>query len=107
MWTGSLFDCPGDQIILRHTKFESGSASGECNSEAVIARNIRVLSSGSNDMQCYISQLILSNFTLSYDNQTVKCLYQGTSTENIIIVGETFVLITTGSYIYSYVVTVA
>ena len=41
VWTGSLFDCIGGEILLRHRLFES--VSGKCNNGAVIARSIGVL----------------------------------------------------------------
>ena len=72
VWTGSLFDCGGyDEIVLVHIRFEYGSASGECNNGAVLARSIGVLDvDGSN---CYSSQLnvIISS---AMNNKTVTCL---------------------------------
>ena len=77
-WTGSLFDCASNGIILRHGQFEDGSASGargECNNGAVTAltaHSIGVLRE--NNTNCYISQLNISMNT-DINNKTVTCIH--------------------------------
>ena len=75
LWTGSLFDCASNGIILRHRLFEGGSASGargECNNGAVTAHSIGVLRE--NNTNCYISQLNISMNT-DRNNKTVTCIH--------------------------------
>ena len=75
-WTGSLFDqCVSNGIILRHGKFEDGSASGsrgECNNGAVTAHSIGVYRE--NNTNCYISQLNISMIA-DINNKTVTCIH--------------------------------
>ena len=91
VWTGSLFDCAGDEITLRHSQFVSGSI-GECNDGAVIARSIGV--KDTNGSCCYASQL---SFTANSDhnNKTVTCLH--ISNINVTDVGSLSVFPVTGS----------
>lgn len=90
LWSGSLFECLGGKITLRHSQFEN-STSGECNSGTVIARSSGV------DMDCHISQLTLLNLTQSYHNYTVKCSYINNT--SLSIVDEISVPITIGKLI--------
>ena len=80
VWTGSFFNCPnfGNQIVLRHSRFESG-VSGACNDGEVIAYSIEA----TNDS--YTSQV---NVTVSPEmqNGTVECIQDGPGT-NVTSVG--------------------
>lgn len=81
VWRGSLLECPGDQINLRHSQFESCLANGECNNGAVIARNTGFINIDCT--QCYISQLrFLANDV--YDNKTIFCYHFNGTSETII-----------------------
>lgn len=74
LWNGSLFDCAGDEIILRHSLFgnESGSAIGECNNGAVTAYSTGIEST--NNSSCYSSQLNIS-MNSDINNKTVTCVH--------------------------------
>lgn len=96
-WTGSLFDCAGNTITLRHNQFWSGIG-GECNNGAVIAR--RIGTTIINCSLCFISQL---SFSASYDknNKTILCLYVDGTSENI--VDTTTMVITTGIHMHNII----
>ena len=81
VWTGSLFDCVGGAILLRHRQFESGSTAGVCNNGAVFARSIEVLDV--NSSRCYSSQLsVIINSAMN--NKTVTCLHTDVISETVI-----------------------
>ena len=85
VWTGSLFDCTSNDIILRHRLLENGSASGtrgECNNGAVTAHNIGVLRE--NNTNCYISQLNISMMNTDISNKTVTCLHAFGPNETVV-----------------------
>ena len=80
VWTGSLFDCIGNEIVLRHRLFEYGSV-GVCNNRAVIARSIQALDV--NGSHCYSSQLnVIINSAMN--NKTVTCLHDNGESETVI-----------------------
>ena len=84
VWTGSLFDCTSNGIILRHRLLENGSASGargECNNRAVTAHSIGVLRE--NNTNCYVSQLHISMNT-DINNKTVTCLHTFGPNETVV-----------------------
>ena len=90
-WTGSLFDCAGNGVTLRHSQFESGTV-GECNNGEVIARSIEVMNAV-NGSRCYVSQLnFVTNMELN--NKTVTCLH--VSSTNVTEVGSLSVILITG-----------
>ena len=97
VWTGSLFDCAGGEILLRHRQFEYGSAIGECNNGTVVARSIGV--SDVNGSYCYSSQLnVIINSVMN--NKTVTCL-QIYST-NVTVIDTLTINITTGDKIHRW-----
>ena len=68
IWTGSAFDCAGNEISLLHENFfQSGGTSKDCNREAIIGKSIGVM----NEM-CFTSEL---NVTVSNELNftTVSC----------------------------------
>ena len=71
VWSGTAFNCPStaDQISLRHSEFENGSAVGVCSNGAMImARGI----SGANDT--FISRLtIIFDTSLQLVGTTIQC----------------------------------
>ena len=87
VWSGSLFACVGDKIILRHHQFRNGSASGECNNGTVIAQSTGVVSTDANSSlsvrDCYSSQLNIST-NIDMDNKTVTCLRVDNITETVV-----------------------
>ena len=95
VWNGSLFNCAGNEITLRHDQFESGSAAGECNSGTVVARSTRITTTASGSL-CYISQL---SFTANsgQQNKTVSCLH--VTSRNITVIDEVMVVFETGNTI--------
>ena len=74
VWSGSLFDCANDEIILRHGKFDNGTTAGECNNGAVTAHSIGVLDTYINNSRCFLSLLNVSMNT-DANNKTVMCLH--------------------------------
>ena len=89
LWRGSLLDCPGDQINLRHSQFQSCLANGECNNGAVIGRNMGFFNIDCT--QCYTSQLrFLADD--AYNNKTIFCYHFNGTSETIIGV-DTVILI--------------
>ena len=91
-WTGSLLECAGNEITLRHSQFELESGSiGECNNGAIVARSIGV--TDTNGSHCYVSQL---SFITSSDhnNKTIVC--QNVTSTNITFVSEIVVIFVTG-----------
>ena len=65
VWKGSVFNCPGNEILLRHAI--GSEASGLCNNGAVVASAIEFTNNS------YISQL---NVTVGPEmhNRTVECI---------------------------------
>ena len=67
-WNGSAFNCTSGQIRLRHSQFDSGEATGECNKGNITARGIR-----RNNMM-YTSELYIT-MSHSLMGKTIQCLY--------------------------------
>ena len=83
IWKGSAFNCSPDEIQLRHSQFESGSATGGCNNGRIIARGINKTSDSDGDK--FISQLTIQlGVNDSLDGRTVECVH-GNLTHRIII----------------------
>ena len=88
VWTGSLFNCVGDNIILRHNLFENGLISGECNNGELIARSSEIITK--NCTSCFISQLsfstnnIIPRLVENNNYSTVECLHDDGITETTI-----------------------
>ena len=71
VWTGSAFDCPANEILLRHSLFENG-ISGECNNGRIIGHSINTTSDS--DGIKYISQLIIQlDESGTLEGGTVEC----------------------------------
>ena len=94
IWRGTAFNCAGNEIVLRHSRFsESNGVSGECNSGTIVGQSIRV-----ND-NCYTSQLEV-NVTAELHNTTVICLVNSNTT--IIPIDEVSVIsVATGNSNYN------
>jgi hypothetical protein len=86
VWQGSAFDCARNEILLRHSQFESQMASGECNNGAITGRGIRNLD------DAFTSQLNVS-VTTNLQGKTVECIYDNGTTTTI---GSSSIIITTG-----------
>jgi hypothetical protein len=87
-WEGSLLaDCPLDEIILRHSQFESNQAIGTCNNGDINGYGIGVM----ND--CYISQLNLI-IRENFNNKTVRCILN--SNEGTRTIGESILRVLSG-----------
>ena len=84
IWRGSLFDCPNNEIALRHSLFASNSAIGSCNNGAVVGRSVGVESN-------HFTSELLVTVRSEFNNKTVICIHDsamglimiGTSTINI------------------------
>ena len=84
VWNGSAFNCTSDQIPLRHSQFESGTAVGVCNDGAIVAHGIR------RENYTFISQL---NVTIEQNmiGRTIQCVYHDGI--HITIVGSETILV--------------
>ena len=83
-----MFDCVGDEIVLRHNRFlNSGLAiGGECNNGAVVAQGIGVdvdINSSRSVRECYSSQLNISTNT-GMNNRTIMCSHVNGSDISVI-----------------------
>ena len=86
MWQGSAFDCARNEILLRHSQFESQMAVGECNNGAITGKGIRNLD------DAFTSQLNVS-VTTNLQGKTVECVYDNGTTTTI---GSSSITITAG-----------
>ena len=101
LWSGSLFNCFSNEIILRHSRLENQSARGVCNNGSVFAQIIEQITY--NDTYCYISKLniAMSNTVSDANNKTIKCQHI-VGALNETLVNETAVDFLTGIYIYTH-----
>ena len=76
-WRGSVFNCTSNEIRLRHSQFDSGSAVGVCNDGAILARGIR------RDNLTFISQLSVT-IEKSMMGKTIQCLHHDGINGNIV-----------------------
>ncbi len=77
LWKGTAFDC--NEIVLRHTHFESGMEEGECNDGMIMGRSINRTFDGPTDSK-FTSQLVIHLPLLNatgntLDGRTVECIY--------------------------------
>ena len=98
VWRGSIFDCSssGNEILLRHFKFESGT-SGTCNDGEIAAYSTEVTNNS------YSSQL---NVTVSPEmhNGTVECIQDSFNETSV---GTCTLILTKGTCKYRELVTAA
>ena len=78
VWRGTAFDCLGlgNEILLRHSQFELGRATGVCNSGMITGRNLNRTFDGPNST--FISQLkihlpLLNAASNTLEGETVEC----------------------------------
>ena len=71
LWEGSVFDCVAKSIVLRHSLYGTGGASGVCNGGNITARSIDV------NNNCYISQLSV-RVSSNFNNKTIRCTHDST-----------------------------
>ena len=101
IWNGSAFDCPQNEIRLRHSQFTNFQATGECNNGTIVASSIGI-SEG-----CYISRL---NITIVQEiiNESVECVHHNNIINSDVSIGQRILEITKGSqqhnnyYVYQY-----
>ena len=97
VWEGTAFECVGNSITLRHTRFNvADGVSGDCNNGDIrlLARSIGV------DNDCYTSQLSVF-ISEQLDRRSILCTHDfgtgletiGTSTLNVIEGNTIFILI--------------
>ena len=75
IWTGTFFDCPGNEIRLRHSQYPIKK---DCNSRDIVAKIVGVLDN------CYTSQLIIT-IREEMINKTIKCIHDNNEESGIII----------------------
>lgn len=111
IWRGTAFDhtCRSgkyNEIVLRHSKFESGREIGECNDGTIIGRSLNRTLDGSNFI--FTSQLVIhlplpnaTNDTL--EGKTVDCIYDDglTASETNTIGTHTITFIREGTSVFS------
>ena len=85
VWTGSLFACASNEIVLRHRKFENVTVTtaGECNNGAVTAHSIGTLGRSVKNSRCFLSLLNVSANTPA-NNKTITCLHVDGINETVI-----------------------
>ena len=81
IWRGTAFDCPGqvDEILLRHSQFESGTALN-CTNGIIMGRSHNRTFDDSNST--FTSQLIIHLPSLNatsnrLEGRTVQCIHDG------------------------------
>jgi hypothetical protein len=93
VWKGTAFqDCrtsSSNEIVLRHSQFESGMQVGECDNGMIMGRSINRTFSGPTDSK-FTSQLVihlplLNATNSSLDGRTVECIYD--NGHNVINIG--------------------
>lgn len=95
VWQGSAFICPSiNEISLRHTKFKTQTAVGECNNGSIRGHGVSVIGN------CYTSQLNVS-VSSSLSGKTVECLYDDGLTTTTI--GNHSIIITSGIQLLSMI----
>ena len=101
IWRGSAFsDCETNRIVLRHSQFESGTASA-CSNGRIIGRSINTTSDG--DGIKYISQLIIQlDVNGNLDGRTVECAHSY-ATQTTIMGTHTIIACTRGIYKCRYI----
>ena len=93
VWSGSAFDCDGNEITLIHRNFDRGALGG-CNERAIIGESIGV----SDNRTCFTSRL---NVTVStgLNNKMVNCSNSGVGIRSI---GSSTITITGKHYSINY-----
>ena len=88
VWSGTAFNCPGqgNEILLRHTLFESGVL-GQCNNGMISGRSHNRTFDGVNSK--YTSQLIIQLPSLNatsntLEGKTVECIHDNGMTATVI-----------------------
>ena len=90
LWSGTAFNCPSssNEIVLRHSQFGSGGASGDCTGGALVARSLRVENGNS-----FVSQLTATVST-AFNNQSIRCEHNSNAETRII--GESVLNVVSG-----------
>ena len=88
VWSGSTFDCPLREIVLRHSQFLTQS--GTCSGGAIVAQGLSVVNS------CFTSRLNLT-LSSSLNGKSIKCALHNSSGTTVL--GTIFVNITSGTTI--------
>ena len=107
MWDGSAFNCPLNEILLRHSQFPAGNVRGICNAGDICGH---ADNRGENDT--FISRLI-ANVTSDLVNKTIACSYDDGSIEHLVnssvvsltkgdIIDVTFIVMLTVRTIYKH-----
>ena len=69
VWTGSAFNCTGNNILLRHSQFMSPhGVNGTCNNGMIIGYSLRMTDN------CFISQLNVT-VTPGLIGSTIQCIH--------------------------------
>ena len=91
IWTGTAFNCNGNEILLRHSKFsEPGGTLGQCNGGAISARSVGV------ENNCYSSELSV-RLSPGLNNRTIRCV--SNSNDGMSTIAEATISLVTGIYI--------
>ena len=99
VWSGSLFDCIGDEILLRHSRFlnNESAVGGECNNGRVVAQSIGVDVDTNSERKCFSSQLNIST-NMDMNNKTVVCLHDDATGNGTSIIGISTIIFITGMH---------
>ena len=84
VWSGTAFDCLGfgDEILLIHSRFESGTATKTCNNGMIVGHNLNRTFNGLTDSILFTSEVIiqlplLNDTNNTLEGETVKCARDG------------------------------
>ena len=88
IWRGTAFDCLGlgNEILLRHTQFESGRATGVCNNGMITGHNLNRTFDGFTD-SIFTSELIIHLTLLNSTSNTLEGLTVECASDSINFIG--------------------
>jgi hypothetical protein len=97
LWSGSAFNCPGNEILLRHRIFQN--AIGECNNGAIRGYSIE------NVNNSFISRLDV-RLSADLQGQTINCsVDKGISGVPVTLIGTETLIVTTPLGMSEYSIT--
>ena len=92
VWSGSAFNCTGNNILLRHSQFMSPyGVNGTCNNGKIVGYSLRVIADN-----CFTSQLNVT-VSLGLIGQTIQCAHN--NGQNLNPIGLHRIDIRTGIYL--------
>ena len=91
IWNGSAFDCPHNEIQLRHSQFMNSQATGECNNGTITASSIGV-------SEGFYSSRLNITVVQGIINETIECVHHNIINNEVTTIGHKILEITEGSH---------